>query len=85
MKAATISADIQTVGFIAREAPFGHCTGCLFDHQSSTVCLKACSAAVAAGQPDCDDRAPNRNGYIYVLADPRQLVLPTGEGDANAA
>lgn len=82
MKIAETSVDLQVVGFIARESTFGSCKGCVFEGQSYRVCKRACEAAVEAGQPDCDDKAPLGN-YIYVVADPRQLVLPTGEGDAH--
>lgn len=61
------------------------CMGCLFEGELSSVCFAACRAARDAGLPDCDDQGPSRRGYIYIAADPRQLVLPTGEGDANAA
>lgn len=84
MKAATIKLDGKTIGFAARESTFGTCEGCLFARHRSNICNEAATAAFSAGQPDCDDKAPNHGSYIYVEADARQLVLPTGEGSANA-
>ena len=63
--------------FTAKEATDGACKGCLFGDCVSKVCYDACAAAVAAGLPDCDDRAPSGSNYIYVQAtdDERQMTL----------
>lgn len=78
-------ADIR---FKAMESDDG-CKGCLFQKQRSAVCREASQVAQDIGQPDCDDRSPvSKLSYIYVLdeSDPRQIpMLPTCEGDANAA
>lgn len=76
MKAGSVQLDGKPVGFVARESTFGTCEGCLFAQRLSETCYRAGAAAVEAGQPDCDDKAPNHGNYIYVLADARQLVLP---------
>jgi hypothetical protein len=78
MKATAFTIDGKTIGFIAREVARTdnveeQCNGCLFEGRSSETCYAACKLATEAGQPDCDDHG---SIYIYVVADPRQLVLP---------
>ena len=77
MKTATMTFDGKTIGFVAREVKTGteDCEGCLFCKRPAAVCREAERAAQDAGQPDCDDKAPSGGSYIYVEADPRQLVL----------
>ncbi|UOD28764.1 hypothetical protein INH39_25485 [Massilia violaceinigra] len=78
MKAATITIDGKAIGFVARKAPHtgdDACKGCLFDSERSTACNAVWHAATDAAQPRCEDRAPNGGTFIYVEADPRQLVL----------
>lgn len=56
----------------------GDCAGCCFKGQASKVCKAACSAAVRADLPDCDDRdSETGRTWVYVLAqaDPRQTSI----------
>jgi hypothetical protein len=71
--------DPDTIRIKAVQAPiFGECDGCHFMGQRASVCFRAASIAVAAGDPDCDHVliAPKRT-VIYVLdkSDPRQIPL----------
>lgn len=80
MRPAAFDIDGKTIGFIAREVPRTveveeQCKGCLFEGKSFRVCNAAGDHAAEAGQPDCEDAAPGKGSYIYVEADPRQLVL----------
>ncbi|ATQ77883.1 hypothetical protein CR152_27805 [Massilia violaceinigra] len=75
MKAATITIDGKAIGFVARKAPHtgdDACKGCLFDKKHSLVCGMALALAHEVGQPGC---GTEEVGFIYVEADPRQLVL----------
>ena len=75
MKTATITIDGKAIGFVARKAPHtgdDACKGCLFDKRRARVCNAAGVAAREAEQPDCGTYDA---GFIYVEADPRQLVL----------
>lgn len=71
-----VQVDPATVRFVAKAAEREGCDGCLFE-ESIGVCTRANALAVAAGQPDCEGRAPGGCTYIYVLdqSDPRQLKL----------
>jgi hypothetical protein len=77
MNSATITIKVltdQEVRFTVKPAAKRHsCNGCMFDKQTSSVCVLAADAAISNGLPDCDD-AP---GYIYVAddSDPRQMTL----------
>lgn len=53
-------------------APGKSCSGCLFEHERSTVCHEAALVAVRAGLPDCE-----YSGLVYVavVVDARQLDL----------
>ena len=76
MKAAPITIDGKAIGFVARKAPSAEsCKGCLFVDDYSTVCDAAWRACAESGQPMCEHRAPNGGTFIYVEADPCQLVL----------
>lgn len=75
MKAATITIDGKAIGFVARKAPHtgdDACKGCLFDDCRAEVCDNVIALALDANQPDCGGL---NVGFIYVEADPRQLVL----------
>jgi hypothetical protein len=75
--------DPTTIRFKAIKAPASNrCDGCLFNGQTSRVCISACGIALAAGQPDCDDpQAAQKGSVIYVAdgSDPRQMALLDGE------
>lgn len=60
----------ETIQFTTKAG--SSCRGCLFEHQDSRVCLRACEAAQKAGMPWCEDA-----GVIYVAkpVDPRQVTL----------
>lgn len=53
-------------------APGKSCSGCLFEHERSTVCHEAARVALLAGLPDCE-----YSGLVYVavVVDERQLSL----------
>lgn len=75
MKAATITIDGKAIGFVARKAPHtgdDACKGCRFELARSYHCMQAGPLQLLRYQPDCED---DSNGFIYVEADPRQLVL----------
>ena len=68
--------------FTAIEQPDAdECKGCLFEREHTTECHAAAIEAKRLDLPDCEDRAPSGNGYIYVLTktDPRQMRIPTKE------
>lgn len=78
MKAATITIEGKTIGFVAKESAPQDCAGCRFADEKHYICQAAGIAAINAGQPDCEDRAPSGNTYIFVEADARQLPLIDG-------
>jgi hypothetical protein len=53
------------------------CEGCLFRNTNSATCRQAGSLALAQGLPDCEERGPGGQTYIYLLdkGDPRQIDL----------